>query len=165
MSPDRRGRRKAPTPRSKAPAVRTGPSSDDAHAIVFFQRHEDDDPDQRAPGREALDSYPAGVRAKMRAALVAVASAPPKRFAGGGYWEAMKGDMSGWFEVRMDGPGRHHYRLFCLLDYEAKDEDKPLLVVVDGRDKPFRTTLSDADYAAVRRLGVEYRKRNPRSVV
>ncbi len=25
--------------------------------------------------------------------------------------------------------------------------------------------LSDADYAAVRRLGVEYRKRNPRSVI
>jgi hypothetical protein len=73
--------------------------------------------------------------------------------------------MSGWFEVRMDGPRRHHYRLFCLLDYEAKDEDKPLLVFVDGRDKPFQTTLSDGDYAAVRRLGVEYRKRNPRSVV
>ncbi len=28
-----------------------------------------------------------------------------------GYWEAMKGDMSGWFEVRVDGPRRHHYRL------------------------------------------------------
>ena len=165
MSPDRRGRRKAPTPRSKAPEVRTGPSSDDAHAIVFFRRHKDDDPEQRAPGREALNSYPAGVRSKMRAALVAVATAPPKRFAGGGYWEAMKGDMSGWFEVRMDGPRRHHYRLFCLLDYEAKGKDKPLLVVVDGRDKPFRTTLSDADYDAVRRLGVEYRKRNPRSVI
>lgn len=165
MSPDRRGRRKAPAPRSKAPAVRTGPSSDDAHAIVFFRRHVDDDPNQRAPGREALDSYPASVRAKMRAALVAVATAPPKRFAGGGYWEAMKGDMSGWFEVRMDGPRRHHYRLFCLLDYEGRDEDKPPLVVVDGRDKPFRTTLSDADYAAVRRLGEEYRKRNPRSVI
>ncbi|WP_202878744.1 hypothetical protein [Ornithinimicrobium ciconiae] len=65
----------------------------------------------------------------------------------------------------MDGPGRHHYWLFCLLDYESKGEDKPLLVVVDGRDKPFRTTLSDADYTAVRRLGVEYRKRNPRSVI
>ncbi|WP_202863054.1 hypothetical protein [Ornithinimicrobium murale] len=165
MSSDRRGRRKASTPESKAPAVRTAPSSDDAHAIVFFQRHKDDDPDRRAPGRDALNSYPAGVRAKMRAALVAVAAAPPKRFAGGGYWEAMKGDMSGWFEVRMDGPRRHHYRLFCLLDYEAKGEDKPLLVVVDGRDKPFRTTLSDADYTAVRRLGVEYRKRNPRSVI
>jgi hypothetical protein len=82
MSPDRRNRRVASTPRSKAPAVRTGPSSDDAHAIVFFRRHEDDDPSQRAPGREALNSYPASVRAKKRAALLAVATAPPKRFAG-----------------------------------------------------------------------------------
>ncbi len=103
MSPDRRDRRKASTPRSKAPAVRTAASSDDAHAIVFFKRHKDDDPDQRAPGRDALNSYPPGVRAKMRSVLVAVATAPPKRFAGGGYWEAMKGDMSGWFEVRWTG--------------------------------------------------------------
>lgn len=76
----------------------------------------------------------------------------------------MKGYMGGWFEIRLDGPKRHHYRLFCLLDYEAKDRDRPLLVVVDGRDKPFRTTLSDADYAAVRALGEEYLSRNPRSV-
>ena len=100
----------------------------------------------------------------MRAALIAVASPPPKRFAGGGYWEAMKGDMTGWFELRVDGPGRHHCRLFCLLDYEAKNLDKPIPVVIDGRDKPFRTTLSDAEYAAVRRLGDEYRRRNPRSL-
>ena len=38
-----------------------------------------------------------------------------------------------------------------------------LLVVIDGRDKPFRTTLSSADYAAVRALAQEYRRRNPRS--
>lgn len=76
----------------------------------------------------------------------------------------LKGDMSGWFEVRIDGPKRHHYRLFCLLDYEAKGKETPLLVVVDGRDKPFRTTLSDADYAAVRSMGEEYLKRNPRSI-
>ncbi len=100
----------------------------------------------------------------MRAALGAVASAPPKRFDGGGYWQAMKGDMTGWFELRVDGPGRRHYRLFRLLDYDAQRFDKPLLVVVDGRDKPFRTTLSNADYAAVRRLGDEYRSRNPRSL-
>lgn len=62
------------------------------------------------------------------------------------------------------GPGRHHYRLFCLLDYEAKEREKPLLVVVDGRDKPFRTTISEADYVAVRELGREYRARNPRSL-
>ena len=106
----------------------------------------------------------AKVRATMRAVLIAVASAPPKRFAGGGCWEAMKGAMTGWFELRVDGPGRHHYRLFCLLDYEAKEREKPLLVVVDGRDKPFRTTISEADYTAVRELGREYRARNPRSL-
>jgi hypothetical protein len=61
-------------------------------------------------------------------------------------------------------PGRHHYRLFCLLDYEAHGQDKPLLVIIDGRDKPFRTELSSADYAAVRALGDEYLKRNPRSL-
>ena len=80
------------------PQLRAGPSSDDAHEVVFFQRH-----------------------------IAEVAAAPPKRFAGGGYWEAMKG--------------------------------------VAGLDKPFRTTLSDSDYAAVRWLGVEYRSRNPRSII
>jgi len=102
----------------------------------------------------------------MRAVLVAVASAPPKRFAGGGYWEAMHGEMSGWFEVRVDGPpNRTHYRLFCLLDYEAQGVDKPLLVVVDGRAKGFRTTLSPRDYEAIRTLGQEYLSRQPRSVM
>ncbi len=96
--------------------------------------------------------------------MIAVAAAPPKRFAGGGKWERMHGDMQGFYEVRVDGPGRHHYRLFCLLDYEAVSRDKPLLVVIDGRDKPFRTTLNSDDYAAVRTLGEEYRKRNPRSL-
>jgi len=66
--------------------------------------------------------------------------------------------------TRSPQSGRHHYRLFCLLDYEAKGVDKPLLVVIDGRDKPFRTTLSDPDYAAVRRMGDQYRDRNPRSL-
>lgn len=100
----------------------------------------------------------------MRAVLVAVAAAPPKRYSGGGYWEAMKGNMTGWFEVRVDGPKRHHYRLFCRLDYEAEDATKPLLVVITGLDKPFRTELSDSDYASVCQLGVEYLSRNPRSI-
>lgn len=163
MSPDPRDRRKPKRQAPKPAAVRTGPSPDDAHDIVFFRRHKADDPSQSTPGREALNSYPVKVRATMGAALAA-APPPPKRFAGGGYWEAMKGDMTGWFEVRVDGPARHHYRLFCLLDYDAKGVDKRLLVVVDGRDKPFRTTLSATDYAAGRKLGDEYRNRNPRSL-
>lgn len=77
----------------------------------------------------------------------------------------MHGDMTGWFEIRVDGPGRHHFRLFCLLDYEAKGGSKPLLVIIDGRDKPFRTTLPPADYEAIRHLGAEYLRRNPRSVI
>lgn len=160
MSPGPKKRRKLVTPSG----VRTGPSPEDAHEVVYFKRHRDDDPGRAEPGRQALNSWPASVRAKMYAVLAAVAAAPPKKFAGGGYWEAMKGDMGGWFEVRADGPKRHHYRLFCLLDYEAQGRDKPLLVVIDGRDKPFRTTLSEADYAAVRQLGEEYRRRNPRSL-
>jgi hypothetical protein len=88
----------------------------------------------------------------------------PKRFAGGGYWEAMKGEMTGWFEVRVNGPRRHHYLLFCRLDYEAKNRPKPLLVVICGLDKPFRTQLSDADYQRVRDLGAEFLRRNPRSL-
>ena len=138
--------------------------------MVYFRRHSDDDPAQSVPGRQFLRSCPVSVRAKFVAVLVAVAGAPPYRFAGGGYWEAMHADMAGWFEVRVDGPkpgggkGRHHYRLYCLLDYEAKSAEKPLLVVITGLDKPFRTTLSARDYAAVRGLGAEFRARNPRSL-
>lgn len=162
MSPDRRSKQRSAR-RSTAP-IRRGPSSDDPHEIAYFKRHKSDDPAESNPGREFIEGCPTKVRATMRAVLIAVASAPPKRFSGGGYWEAMKGDMKGWFEVRVNGPQRRHYRLFCRLDYEAKGHSRPLLVVIDGRDKAFRTELSVADYAAVRSLGDEYLARNPRSV-
>lgn len=142
------------------------PSSDDAHEIVFFRRHENDDPLEPTPGRDFLNTCPHKVRATMRAVLIAVATAPPKRFSGGGYWEAMRGEMTGWFEICVDGPpGRTHYRLYCLLDYEAHGVERPLLVIIDGRSKPFRTTLSDRDYRAIKTLGDEYRSRQPRSML
>jgi hypothetical protein len=102
----------------------------------------------------------------MVAVVKAVAEAPPPTFSGGGKWEAMHGDMTGWYEVRVDGPKRHHYRLFCLLERDGARVGRggPSLVPITGKDKPFRTELSDADYAAVRRLGDEYRARAPRSV-
>jgi hypothetical protein len=31
-------------------------------------------------------------------------------------WEAMHGDMGGYYEIRLTGPGRRQYRLFCILD-------------------------------------------------
>jgi hypothetical protein len=148
-------------------AVRIGPSVADPHAIVYFRRHPDDDPAESIPARVQMAGWPVGVRAKVAAVLVAVATAPPSRFAGGGYWQAMHGAMSGWFEVRVDGPGREHFRVFCLLDLEgitpAGVSAGARLVIVDARRKAFRTTLSEADYERVRALGQEYLRRNPRS--
>jgi len=163
MAPDRNPKR---TPKKKA-AINNGeiekrarPSSDDQHEIVFFQRHILDDINESTPGQDFLNEIcPEGVRRTFRAVLIAVAKAPPKRFAGGGYWEAMRGDMSGWYEVRVDGPKRRHYRLFCLLDYDHPHEPKPLLVVVTGLSKLFKTQFDPTDYAKVLKIGSEYKSR------
>jgi Txe/YoeB family toxin of Txe-Axe toxin-antitoxin module len=133
----------------------------------FFQRHVDDDPTRAVPAREFLLACPEKVRAMMFAVVDAVAEAPPPQFSGGGKWEAMHGDMAGYYEIRVDGPGRRHYRLFCLLerDGQAVGLGGPSLVLVTGKEKPFRTVLSARDYADVRRLGTEYFSRRPRSVL
>jgi hypothetical protein len=102
----------------------------------------------------------------MKAVLMAVAAAPPPAFSGGGKWEAMHGDMTGFFEVRIDGPKRHHYRLFCVLERDGAKIGLggPSVVIIDGREKQFQTMLSRSDYERVRMLGNEYRRRIPRSV-
>lgn len=101
------------------------------------------------------------------AVVKAVAEAPPPAFAGGGKWEAMHQDMAGYYEVRVDGPRRHHYRLFCLLERDGSKLGLggPSLILLAGKEKKFLTTLSSRDYAAVRALGDEYRSRVPRSVL
>lgn len=102
----------------------------------------------------------------MLAVVKAVADAPPPAFSGGGKWEAMHGTMSGFYEVRVDGPGRRHYRLFCVLERDGASVglEGPSLILITGKDKPFRTTLSSADYEEVSELGREFRARCPRSV-
>jgi hypothetical protein len=102
----------------------------------------------------------------MLAVLKAVAEAPPPQFSGGGKWKAMHDDMAGWHEVTVNGPKRHHYRLFCLLEKDGATLrlGGPSIVIVTGLDKRFQTTISPGDYAKVRALGVEYRARTPRSV-
>lgn len=103
----------------------------------------------------------------MVAVLRAVAAAPPPAFSGGGRWEAMHGQMSGYFEVRVDGPQRRHYRIFCMLERAGAQLGLggPSIVLIDGRAKAFLTELRKEDYAAVKRLGDEYRSRVPRSVL
>ena len=165
MTPDRARR-----PTRKASALRTPPRQPEAAAgtgdhyeIAYFKRHNDDDPREAVPGSEFLASCPVPVRTKLRAVLVAVAAAPPTQFSGGGFWEAMHGKMTGFHEIRVDGPGRRHYRLFCKLDTTARGRG-PLVTVLCGATKAFRTEFSDADYEKVLASGREYLSRNPRSL-
>ena len=143
------------------------PASPAAWRTHFFQRHRDDDQGEAVPARDFLLACPDKVRAMMLAVVDAVAAAPPPQFSGGGKWEAMHGDMAGYYEIRVDGRARRHYRLFCLLERDgaAVGLGGPSLVLLCGRDKAFRTVLTARDYAQVRRLGTEYLSRRPRSVL
>ena len=143
------------------------PTAPDPWRIHFFQRHEEDNAAKTVPGRSFLaDVCPDKVRMTMLAVLKAVAEAPPPQFSGGGKWKAMHDDMAGWHEVTVNGPNRHHYRLFCLLEKSGATLGLggPSIVIVTGLDKPFQTTISPSDYAKVRALGDEYSARTPRSI-
>ena len=133
--------------------------------VEYFKRHKTDDPDEAVPGREFLLAIPAKVSARFFTLLEAIADGPPMSF-GGGYWEVMHDAMAGYYEVRVDSKTTH-YRLFCRLEREGGKVglDGPSVIVVAGKTKPFRTVLSESDYAEVRTLGDEYLSRNPRSVL
>ena len=123
------------------------------------------------PGLEFLNSCPVKVRAKLVAVLEAVRAAPPPAFSGGGKWEAMHGSMGGYYEIRVTGPGRQHYRLFCILDNGSPDElaergfAAPQIVVINGMVKPNASLFTDGEYEKhVRRLGDHYRATFPRPI-
>lgn len=67
-------------------------------------------------------------------------------------WEAMHGSMGGYYEIRVTGPGRRQYRLFCRLENGTPDElaqrgfAEPQIVVINGMDKPSGRLFSDGDY-------------------
>lgn len=115
-----------------------------------------------------LAGVPADVAARLIAIAESVAEYGPLRFPGGGYWEAMRGDMGGWFELRCTGPRREQFRLFCLLENGSPDAlvalglEGPTIVVITGLRKPHRTVFSATDYARVRREGDAYRSQVPR---
>jgi hypothetical protein len=80
-------------------------------------------------------------------------------------WEAMHGEMRGFFEARTRGPDRRFYRLFCMLEREAPGLDRPTIIVITGMSKPVGTKFTTAEYAHVRDLGNEYRRQVPRNVI
>ena len=137
----------------------------EAWDVKVFQRHRDDDLDESCPAEQFLDECPDAVAADLIAIVDAVAESPPPQFSGGGMWEAMRGAMRGFYEARTRGPDRRLYRLFCVLERDAPGLERPSVVVICGMSKPHGTPFSEADYARVRRLGGEYRRRVPRNVV
>jgi hypothetical protein len=82
----------------------------------------------------------------------------------------MHGDMGGYYEIRLTGPGRRQYRLFCILDNGSPEElrewgfDGPQVVAVTGMVKDSGKKFSDREYAKVRKLGSEYLAELPRRI-
>ncbi len=59
----------------------------------------------------------------------------------------MHGSMGSWYEIRLTGPGREQFRLFCLLENGTSEElarrglPRPAIAVITGLRKPWRTLL------------------------
>ena len=134
--------------------------------VVYYRNQRGD-----VPAESFLDACPTKVEATILAVLETVRAAPPPAFSGGGKWEAVHGEMGGYYEIRVTGPGRRHYRLFCLLDNGSKEElrqrgfREPQIAVLNGMVKAHMTEFSDADYRRqVRVLGEDYLARLPRPI-
>jgi hypothetical protein len=82
----------------------------------------------------------------------------------------MHGDMGGYYEIRLTGPGRRQYRLFCILDNGSAEElsergfDRPQIAVLTGMVKGAGTRFLKRDYVKVRKLGTEYLRQIPRRI-
>jgi len=137
--------------------------SSQAWRIHFFQRHLSEDPKHSVPTIEFFDALSDAVVAEFQAILDAVAVAPPPSFSGGGKWEAMKGDMAGFFEVRVsgsDGAGkRMNHRLFCVLVRDDPALGGSAIVCIGGLSKPPRSAAHPRDYRRIRQLGEEFKLR------
>lgn len=133
--------------------------------IVFYR-----DIAGNVPADDFLDDCPVNIRARLMAILDAVAEAPPAQFSGGGQWEAMHGDMNGYYEIRSQGAKREQFRLFCILENSDAEElwrrglPRPVIAVITGMRKPWMTTFGTKDYQYVRTLGNDYLHTIPRRI-
>ena len=127
--------------------------------IHFFRRHRDDDPARSVPTIEFLDALAVAARAEVIAVLEAVAAAPPPAFSGGGKWEAMHGDMAGFYEIRVRGSDRRNHRLFCVLERDAADLGGPSIVCIGGLSKPLQEPAKARDYRRAIALRAEFQRR------
>lgn len=125
--------------------------------IHFFQRAKADDADESIPARDFFETLPGKVASEIHAVLEAVAEAPPPAFSGGGKWEAMRGEMAGFYEVRVQGDGSNH-RLFCLLERDADDLGGSSIVCLGGLTKPRRQPADPKHYRRIRQYRKEFKQ-------
>ncbi len=125
--------------------------------IHFFQRAKAGDAHEAVPALDFFESLPDKVAAEMHAVLDAVAEAPPPAFSGGGKWEAMHGEMAGFYEVRVQGSGANH-RLFCLLERDADDLGGSSIVCLGGLTKPRRQPANPRDYRRIRQYRDDFER-------
>lgn len=129
-------------PRGRGRRQPRGPSGRDADeqlpwAVIYYRA-----PDETVPALEFPGDCPGTIDAQFTAVLDAVAAAPPPRFSGGGKWEAMHGPVGGWYEIRLTGPAREQFRLFCLLENGTGEElarrglPRPAIAVITGCASP-----------------------------
>jgi hypothetical protein len=123
------------------------------------------------PGDAFLDAWRSRLRRRSSRCLRPCALLRPRSSVEGGKWEAMRGRMGGYYEIRVTGPGRVHYRLFCRLENGTRGElqergfDGPQIVVINGLSKPNASLFTDAEYRKhVREPGDAYLARLPRPV-
>jgi len=118
----------------------------------------------RVPAREFLERIPDEPAAELLATLKAVeGTSPPFAFRGGARWQAMRDEMSGWFEAR-DKHEKLLYRLFVRLDRDPPGLPHHAIVVVDGDAKRDETAFRTDFYAGRREQWEVYVRTNPRSV-
>lgn len=97
-----------------------------------------------------LERLTRGERAKFYAIVTAVRSAPPGSFSGGGYWEAMHGEMRGLFEIRFRGKRPWLNRFFCSVNGELGR-----ITILAGVRKKDGEAVSPRIYAEIRALSDE----------
>ena len=73
--------------------------------------------------------------------------------------------MGGRYEIRLTGPGREQFRLFCLLESGTGEEmarrglPRSAIVAMTGMLTPWRTVFAERDYQRVRELGTEHQRK------
>ena len=72
---------------------------DESWDVVYYRQA-----DGRVPAIDFLDGCPIKLQARFDAVLDDIGAAPPPRYSGGGFWEAMHGDMGGFYTASSSSP-------------------------------------------------------------